>query len=410
MVARLVTRWPAGSFPARWRPGSGADLVPSLGGPERKVGKPLPSGVDGGMCWLPIANRIILSTGGLASVAVDTGESVSITHPRDAQDFYAALSPDGRNLSFVRTSGIAEAPSQIMVLGLDTRQQPQGEPKAITTRLQGVGGVAWAPDGRSLIVSALHRGANHLFRVHFPDGKTERMSGVSLTDFVGGGLSISSVAKNMAISVSEFDVDIWRIAGPVWPDAVHRPEPQRFIASTRDDVSPDYSPDGKRIAFESRRTGSQEIWSVDAEGHDAVQITNFGGAQVGSPRWSPDGSKIAFDSRKFGTGDIFIVSSNGGTATRLTADGFSHALPVWSQDGRSIYCRTDRSGRNEIWKFPVDGGQAVQITRDGGETVQHAARDPWVYWWANGSIWRGPQPGGAPEKVIDYGGTSCSSP
>jgi len=181
-----------------------------------------------------------------------------------------------------------------------------------------------------------------------------------------------------------------------------------LIASTRDDVSPDYSPDGKRIAFESRRTGTQEIWSVDADGHDAVQLTNFGGPAVGTPRWSPAGSKVVLNSRKFGKADIFVVSANGGTATRLTADGSSNSLPAWSADGRSIFFGSDRSGQPEIWKIPADGGQAIQVTRKGAIVVQRAAGDPRLYFWANG-IWRMAESGSA-EKINDYGWDSYWAP
>jgi eukaryotic-like serine/threonine-protein kinase len=392
----------------------GSDLViaPALGGPERQVGQHFRSSLNGGLCWLPIANRLIFSAAGidstvssLISVVLDTGQPVKITEaPRGSNDLFPALSPDGRFLAFVRTAGIVEAPSQIQYLRLDDKQQPERVATTLTGALQGVGGIAWAPDGRSLVVSALRRGSSHLFRVHFPSGKTEPMAGISAAGYSGGRLSISSTAHNMAVAVSELDTDIWRIAGPAWPNSLPRPEPQRFIASTRDDVAPDYSPDGKRIAFESRRTGSQEIWSVDAEGHDAVQITSFAGPPVGSPSWSPDGSRIAFDSRKFGS-DIFVVGANGGAATRVTSDGSNYALPAWSSDGQWIYCRSDRSGRFEIWKVPADGGSPIQVTHDGSYFAQHRVGDPWIFFAAPEGIFRTPESGGTGEKILDYGGS-----
>lgn len=160
-------------------------------------------------------------------------------------------------------------------------------------------------------MSAISRGSARLFHVSFPGGKTELLGGMAAS-LAGGGLSISPQGRRMAVETVVADTDIWRMAGPAWPAGQTRPEPEPLIASTRDDVSPDYSADGKRLVFESRRTGSQEIWSTDADGHDAVQLTAFGGPPVGSPRWSPDGSKVAFDSRKPGVASIFVVSGNGG--------------------------------------------------------------------------------------------------
>ena len=71
-----------------------------------------------------------------------------------------------------------------------------------------------------------------------------------------------------------------------------------LIASTLVDTSPQFSPDGSRIAFRSTRSGSHEIWVSDADGQHATRLTNINGPLAGSPRWSPDGKTIAFDSTK----------------------------------------------------------------------------------------------------------------
>jgi Tol biopolymer transport system component len=373
----------------RWS-GDGQELVivPALGGAERKIslGK---AGLGSGLSWLPVANQLIFSAGGLASASVETRKFARITNPPAGEtDEGPVLSPDGQYLAFRRGSGIAEAPGQILYLHLDGKQAPEKEPKVLTAGLQGIGGIAWAPDGRSLLVSSLRNGSSHLFRVTFPGGKVRPLNGVSASAYSGGALSISPAAHNMALAVAETDTDIWRIAGPAWPAGQPRPEPARFIASTRDDVSPDYSPDGKRIAFESRRTGHEEIWSVDSGGHDAVQLTNENGPAVGSPRWSPDGSRIAFDGRKFGHSDIFWVNANGGAATRVTNDGSNYAEPAWSYDGKWLFCRSDRSGQYEIWKVPADGGKPVQVTHEGGMNPQRLAGDPRIYFADGSSLWR----------------------
>jgi Tol biopolymer transport system component/predicted Ser/Thr protein kinase len=390
----------------------GAELmiVAALGGAERRLAT-LPADIDGGMCWLPVSNQIVLSVDGLEMLSAATGQGKTFTKPtNNRSDVYPALSPDGRNLAFVRrVPGLANADSEVLVLHLDPNQQPQGEPVVLKKDLREAGGLGWAPDGRSLIVSALSRGSARLFRVAFPGGETELLGGMAAS-LAGGGLSISAATRRLAVGVVESDTDIWRIAGPSWPAGEKRPEPEALIASTRDDVSPDYSWDGKRIAFESRRSGIQEIWASDPDGHDAVQLTNFGGPQVGSPRWSPDGTRVAFDSRQPGVASIFVVSANGGPATRLTTDSSDNHLPAWSADGKWVYFGSNRSGRQEVWKIPVGGGAAVQFTRDGGDVPRRFPGDQWVYWFNNGQIWRTPEAGGAPEKLLDYGSESYWSP
>jgi serine/threonine protein kinase len=374
-------------------------MVSALGGAERTVGQPWRGDLVGGMAWLPVANQLVASGGALTALAPDGSARKAWTKPPQGhQDLYPSLSPDGHTIAFLRRGAwIAAAPGEILLLALNSRQEPAGEPTSLASGLLGVNSIAWAPDGRSLIVSALNKDNGRLFRVAVPGGKTELVGGVA-AGIAGGGISISAVAHRLAMAQAETDIDIERVAGPAWPAGEKRPEPEALIASTRDDVSPSWSADGKKIVFESNRSGSQEIWSVSANGQDAVQLTSFGGPPVGSPRYSPDGSKVAFDSRKFGNADIFVVGASGGQATRLTTGPASHTLPAWSADGNWIYYSSDATGRWEIWKSEAAGGPAVQVSHDGGHGPQHAFGDKWIYWWWGG-LWRIPDSGGAVEKI-----------
>jgi TolB protein len=69
-----------------------------------------------------------------------------------------------------------------------------------------------------------------------------------------------------------------------------------LVASTREQSNPNYSPDGRHIAFESTRGGAREIWISDADGSNMMQISRFNSDVTGTPSWSPDGKKIVFDS------------------------------------------------------------------------------------------------------------------
>jgi Tol biopolymer transport system component len=135
---------------------------------------------------------------------------------------------------------------------------------------------------------------------------------------------------------------------------------------------PAWSPDGERIAFMSARGTEYDIWAVDVDGSDLVQLTDSPG-QDGWPAWSPDGERIAFssvrddcgrsdapDCRSTNTGeddpyrDIWIVDADGGEATRVTRD-FGQFV-TWSPDGQyllvygeSLYVvRPDGTGRTGI--------------------------------------------------------------
>ncbi len=82
--------------------------------------------------------------------------------------------------------------------------------------------------------------------------------------------AISRIGNRLAYKRGPFDSNIWRLplAGP----GVASGPPARFIASTRQDLAAQYSPDGKRIAFESDRSGVYGIWISDADGSHAVDL------------------------------------------------------------------------------------------------------------------------------------------
>jgi Tol biopolymer transport system component len=146
-------------------------------------------------------------------------------------------------------------------------------------------------------------------------------------------------------------------------------DPRLFLASSAIEYGAQFSPDGRRVAFCSGRTGDRvEVWVADADGTQPVQLTSGPGHGQCSPQWSPDGRLIAFDSQNAqGRSEIFVIDAGGGRPKLLSSAGtFDDALPTWSRDGRWIYIMSRRSGRMEIWRIPSGGGQAQQITQNGG--------------------------------------------
>jgi len=174
--------------------------------------------------------------------------------------------------------------------------------------------------------------------------------------------------------------------------------------STFDEQTPHYSPDGKRLAFTSTRSGSEEIWIADRDGSNPLQVTSMGGPQCSNPRWSPDGQMILFDSRRAGPGDLYLLQPDTGKVTQLTNDPAYEGEARWSRDGRWIYFGSNRTGRDEVWRMPAAGGSPTQITRQGGIAAIES-RDGFLYYAkfsrSPSSIWRVPVDGGAEVPVVE---------
>jgi Tol biopolymer transport system component len=162
--------------------------------------------------------------------------------------------------------------------------------------------------------------------------------------------------------------------------------------------APEFSPDGKRLAFLSDRLGRMEVWICNRDGSDLTQLTNVGGAQaLGPVHWSPDSQRVAFDSSLGEHSAIFVMKAEGGIPHPLTREASDNINASWSRDGKWIYFTSNRSGQWQIWKMPSEGGDPLQLTKQGGFRAFESADGKAIYYAKTSSepeIWRVPATGG----------------
>jgi Tol biopolymer transport system component len=222
--------------------------------------------------------------------------------------------------------------------------------------------------------------------------------------WLGPGASapiVSATPPRLVYTRDVRDTNIWRVTLGASPAVL-----ERIAVSSFREVAPQYSPDGKRLAFHSNRGGSVQVWLSDADGSRAVQLTSMDPrATTGSPRWSPDGKSIVFDSNAGGGYHLYIVSADGGQPRALTSGSNRNFTGWFSADGRWIYFSSDRSGPLEVWRLPPSGGTPEQVTHVGSVSAPALSPDGrWLYYvkdeGVNG-LWRQPVAGGAAALVVE---------
>lgn len=130
--------------------------------------------------------------------------------------------------------------------------------------------------------------------------------------------------------------------------------PQRLTNGPGINIGGSYSPDGSQIVFESDRSGSQQVYVMNADGSNQRRISFFGGRSA-TPEWSPRGDQIAFTHI---AGNLRIaVMSPSGSGMRYLTNSWQDEAPTWSPNGRIVqFFRTEKnSGITSIWQVDLTG-------------------------------------------------------
>jgi len=383
-------------------------LVSPIGGRERNLGEVYEPSVRRGslLSWAPGGDSLVVvdkasasEAQGLFVLSIESKEKRQLIPPSSVSlgDVSPAISPDGRSIVFVRSSGrggsagVGDLYLQPLAEGL----KATAEPRKLTPEPWAAENLAWSASGREIIFSANFLASVGLWRIAaFGESQPQPLT----VGENGSFLTISERRARLVYSREVADTNIWSLE---LSSLQSKPTP---FNSTQGESNPQISPDGEKVAFSSNRSGSFEIWTCDLDGSNPVQLTSIGKGHTASPRWSPDSRWVSFDSDYMdGQFDIYVVDTKGGRPQRLTSHPALDIVPSWSRDGRWIYFASNRSGSYQVWKMPRSGGDAIPITKGGGFVPLESPDGRFVYYtksFDDRRIWRAPSQGGEETEVL----------
>ena len=213
------------------------------------------------------------------------------------------------------------------------------------------------------------------------------------------GAKLSPDGRQVAYTVSVIDSEAEKEHSAIWLADVATGETRQFTNGTAKDSDPQWSPDGKQIAFLSSRGEKPQIYVISADGGEAKAITSLKQGVGSGAAWSPDGKHIAFtavpieeprDPKKPYRVDrhiyrfnemeylddvvqsLYVIEVEGGTPRRLSDDRNLNSAPQWSPDGNEILFATSMAINDHRALFPrlravdVESGSIRELTGDWG--------------------------------------------
>ena len=328
--------------------------VPAAGGPE----KPLTSqewanGVSD-PAWLADGSGLVFEateegffSSQLWLLSYPGGEARRITNDLNS---YSGVSLTADSHSLVTVQG--EQLSSVWIAA-EGKTELARQITAGTRNIDGILGLAWAPDGR--VVYSSHASGNLDLWIAGKDGSDPRQ--LTIDTHVDILPSVSPDGRTIVfVSDRSGAWNLWRID----IDGGNR----RQLTSDFD-FSPEVSPDGKWVVYQSLRGSKWMVWKVALEGGDPIPITHeksFG------PSISPDGKLIVigFLDEELLRGRVAIIPFEGGQPIKiLDIPRLSDITPriTWSADGRGLIYVDVRNGVSNLWVEPLEGGEPNQLTQ-----------------------------------------------
>jgi dipeptidyl aminopeptidase/acylaminoacyl peptidase len=174
---------------------------------------------------------------------------------------------------------------------------------------------------------------------------------------------MSPDGKLVAYALTDVNLAANKTSSSIWLAPTDRTGPRQLTNTTKKDHHPRWSPDGKKILFESNRSGDNQLWVIDLSGGEARQLTTIA-TEAGNAIWSPDGKWIAFVSAVYPEfSDRPYAESNTLNKNKLDEKAKS---PVKARVFRQLFFRHwddwVENKRQHLFIIPAEGGEPKDLT------------------------------------------------
>jgi Tol biopolymer transport system component len=239
-----------------------------------------------------------------------------------------AWSPDGRTIAFITWSDGCTCQIDLFNVLTGTRRRilggsqlmevPVSSPPQAVRSIRVEGGLEWSPDGKTIL---------------FAFGADGYLTDIFAIRTDGTGLRQLT-------------------AGPYY------------------NVSPDFSPDGRYIAFVSHQLREQNIYRMNADGSNPIPLTDNNGINEYKPHWSPDGTRIAFTVFIDYKYQVQVIDADGEHTIQLTDSPFIvFDRYAWSPDGSQIFFFSRAPDVAELYVVNMDGSQMRRLVSYQGQMI-----------------------------------------
>ena len=240
-------------------------------------------------------------------------------------------------------------------------------------------GAVWSPDGS--VIAYFSEQGDRAIKILQPDGTsptflTNNLTAEEYPKFDPTGEQIIFHSNRPLGDNDTFRFGIYTISsdGPVNSE-------ERLIRNGRDNYAPTFSPDGKKIAYESQVGPIRQIYIYDIETGQETPVTFFITGWARHPVWSPDpdNPRLAFFYERDGASEIYTVNPEDGTELTQVTTGFDFNSfhPSWSPNGEYLIFHADMNEENnnrDLWMIKPNGTGLRRITNTPDREIQARLR------------------------------------